>query len=114
TFYQRAVAGTRFDGGLALPALSIACTAYTYATPAWTVSGKVVSGIGVGVIGSSLSPGAGPRSTTYPARSFSVFGSQIRLMAPAVGTAFRSFGAAGGNVSLRVMQAGGGASLSSI
>jgi hypothetical protein len=33
SFYQRAVSTTRADGSLALPALSTARTAYTYAIP---------------------------------------------------------------------------------
>src|SRR2546425_15889 len=38
-----------------------------------------------------------PRSTTYPARSFSSFGSHIKLIEPSPATACSSFGAAGGN-----------------
>src|SRR6202035_583874 len=84
---------------------------YQYRTPAWTVSVKVDCWIGAGVMGSSLSIGLVPRSTMYPARSFSLFDSQIKSILPSPGTACRSLGAAGGNVSLSVSHLGGSASL---
>ena len=60
---QRAVSTARADGGLALPALSTARTAYTYAIPGFTVSLNDGSTIGAGVIGWSVSAGSTPRST---------------------------------------------------
>lgn len=95
-----------------MPALSTARTAYTYAMPACTPSRNDGSTIGTGVIGCSVSAGSTPRSTMYPARSFSAFGSQMRLIAPSPEIALSSFGAAGGNVSTSVSHAAGDDSLS--
>src|SRR5215831_1196560 len=113
----RAVSIWRADGALWLPARSTATIAYTCEMPPATLSVKCVSLIGVGVIGSSgiesIAPSCGvPRSTMYPARSLSLFGSQIRLIAPALAIVLKPEGAAGANVSTSVVQSGGPASLS--
>src|SRR6185295_6869230 len=112
---QRALSTTGVDGALALPALSTAFTAYAYCTPAGTVSLKNGSWIGDGVIGSSGAPGRlAPRITMYPARSRSVLGSQIRLIAPSLGIAVNPFGTAGGNVSVSVSHGAAAGSLSTV
>src|SRR5262252_388226 len=113
----REVSTWRADAALRLPARSTATTAYTCAMPDATASVKCVSVIGDGVIGSSgiesIAPSCGvPRSTMYPARSLSVFGSQIRLIAPALAIVARPDGAAGAKVSTSVVHSGGPASLS--